>query len=436
MFNNVKLLSKERLLKHSFKPMVVYLAGTTTLASIAQESSIEEIIVSTTGQSETLFSTPITVETVSGQQSQFDQATWIGETVNRMPGVYFQQFRGPVDAPAIRLPVSFDNVYLFLQDNVPLQSPISFNHAAFSYSGALTSPGGMEIIKGPGTAIHGSDALAAVVNVKSRAPEFDPSFNVAARAGEENMQDIRVDMTGGVNENHALRLAVSYQSDDGWRDTTAWDRTQIIGRHLYKNDSLEINSILSYTDFDSQMAGGLRANELATTPWLDGLSPQVDRDEARDQAEYLRLSSEIRAEVNDTLALQFTPYIRRIDPQYMAVWQPAITPITDSLTDTVGLLSRAYVDWSNRSSTIFGVDIENTDFERITTQTRPTESVFGTIYPQGVHLDYEIDYQSIAPFVEHHYQFNDQLSMVFGLRFEDSEYDFRNNLTAASFTAE
>lgn len=213
---------------------------------IAKNDKLEEVVVTATGDEQELFKSSVTIDTVSAADSDFDKATWIGETVNRMPGVYFSKYRGPVDAPAIRLPVSVDNVYLYLQDNVPLQSPISFNHAAFSYSGALTSPGGMEILKGPGTAIHGSDALAAVVNVKSKEPEFEREGLLNMRAGENNLQDIRLDVTGGLNDSNAARLAVSYQSDDGWRDTTAWERTQVIARHLYENNGWEIHNILSY----------------------------------------------------------------------------------------------------------------------------------------------------------------------------------------------
>ena len=47
------------------------------------------------------------------------------------------------------------------------------------------------------------------------------------------------------------------KADDGWRDTTAWERTQVIGRHLYENNGREVNNILSYTDFDWEMAGSL-----------------------------------------------------------------------------------------------------------------------------------------------------------------------------------
>lgn len=413
-----------------------YAATSSPDDSSAENDALEVIVVTATGNEETLFNASVTIETVSAQDSEFDRATWIGETVNRMPGVYFSKLRGPVDAPSIRLPVSFDNVYLYLQDNVPLQSPISFNHAAFSYSGALTSPGGMEILKGPGTAIHGSDALAAVVNVKSKQPVYEPETLISYRFGENNLQDLRFDTSGALNDSNAARLAVSYQSDDGWRDTTAWDRTQIIAKHLYEDNGWEINNILSYTKFDSQMAGALTPEALQNDPKSDGLADAVNRAEARDKAEYFRLSSELQKALSQHITLQITPYIRTIDSQYMHTWEPATTPITKGVTDTLGVLSRLYLSWNESSSTILGLDAELTDFARTTEQTRTTQVVWGTTYPQGLHLDYDVNYTSLAPYIQHTQSLSEKLSLVLGLRYEHSDYDYTNHLSSADFSAE
>lgn len=394
----------------------------------------EEITVTASGREDELFNLPVTIDTVSGDEAQSDKATWIGETVNRMPGVFFTQLRGPVDAPAIRLPVSYDNVYLYLQDNVPLQSPISFNHAAFSYSGALTSFGGMEILKGPGTALHGSDALAAVVNVKSKKPVFEPETLITIRGGENNLQDYRIDTSRGLTDAHAYRVALSYQQDDGWRESTAWERTQLIARHLYEHNEWEINTNFTWTDFDSQMAGTLSPADLANNPESDGLDPEVDRDLARDMAEYTRLHSEIYRQLNDRIAIQITPYYRVIDAQYMHTWEPETTPVTNTDTTTTGLLSRAYFEWNTNSTTVIGFDVEDTLFEQLTVQSRPTRTVFGTVFPQGTHLNYIVDYLSLAPYIEHTQNLTDKLSLVLGLRHERSNYDYRNNLDASDFT--
>jgi outer membrane receptor protein involved in Fe transport len=245
---------------------------------LASHDHLENIIVTASGRAQGSLEAPVTVDTVGGDIAQRDNASWVGEKMNRMPGVFFSQLRGPADAPAIRQPISFDNVYLFLQDGVPLQSPVSFNHGAFAYSGALTSFGGIEVLKGPGSALHGSDAMVAVVNVKSRQPEFEDSGVLGLRGGEYGLFDARIELNSAINERHALLWAFSDQQDDNWRDNTAWERQQHIIRHRFRGDGeTEANTILLYTDFDARMS----AAQLTTDPTQDGLVVDVDRDEAK-----------------------------------------------------------------------------------------------------------------------------------------------------------
>ena len=104
------------------------------------------------------------------------------------------------------------------------------------------------------------------------------------------------------------------------------------------------------------------------------------------------------------------------------------------MTDTLGLLNRLYLKWNDRSSTIFGLDIELTEFERKTEQTRPTQAVWGTVYPQGTNLDYEVSYQSFAPYLQHTQMLTDKLTIVLGLRYEHSDYSYNNNLSMSDFS--
>lgn len=182
------------------------------------------------------------------------------------------------------------------------------------------------------------------------------------------------------------------------------------------------------------MTGTLTPDALVNNPESDGLADEVNRDDARDKAEYFRISSQISKKFSDRVTVQLTSYVRFIDAQYMHTWEPAITPTTKGLTDTLGLLNRVYLTWNESSSTILGLDIESTEFEKTTEQMRPTQVVWGTVYPQGVHLNYEVSYQSLAPYLQHTQALTEKLTMVFGLRYENSEYSFSNNLSESDFT--
>jgi iron complex outermembrane recepter protein len=414
-------------MKRVAAPSVLAVALGTCTPAGAQE--LETVVVTAaSGRAEELQTLPQTIDVISGDEAAATQPTWVGEVLNKLPGVYFAQLRGPVDMPAIRLPLSSDNTELYLQDNVPLQSPISFNHAAFAYSAALTSPGGMEVLKGPGTALHGSDAFAAVINVRSLEPTPHNSGALRIAGGSFGTRDARAEFSSGIGENQAWRIAVSRQEADGWRDMTGWDRTQAVVRHRWASDRTQVNTILVATEFDSEMAAPLTLAGFLSAPRSDGLDPLVPRDRARDEAKYVRLSSEVTYALSDRWDVQVTPYLRYIDSQYMATWEPATVPVTQDKTETAGVISRLYANWSDAALTVFGVDVERTELHQPKEQVLPTQVVWGEVYPQGFHYDYSVDYLNIAPYVQHSHRISDAWEIVAGLRYEHAQYDYDNRL--------
>ncbi len=392
-------------------------------------------VTAVSGVAESLARIPMTVELVSPATSSEVQPLWLGEILNRLPGVFFAQFRGPVDAPAIRLPVSADNTVLYLEDNLPLQSPISFTSEAFVFSGALTSFGGIEVLKGPGTALHGSDAFAGVVNVKSLAPTATPTGSLRVAGGSFGAAELRGEISNGFANNQAFRLAGSFAREDGWRNNTGWDRAQALLRHRWSSATTEINTLLLVSDFDSQMAGQLTATVFNANPRSDGLAPAVPRDQARDTRKYLRLSSELTHTFSQGLTAQVTPYLRHIDSNYMNIWQPAIVPVTSEQTDTGGLIARLYADWSERAQTVLGLDTEATRLHATVTQILPTTTVFGSVFPTGKHYDYRVDYLNLAPYLQHTQQLGQDWTLVAGLRYEDARYDYDNRLSSGAHDA-
>jgi iron complex outermembrane receptor protein len=389
-------------------------------------------VTAVSGVAENLTQIPMTVELVSPARSVETQPLWLGEIMNRLPGVFFAQFRGPVDAPAIRLPVSVDNTVLNLEDGIPLQSPVSFTNAAFAFAGALTSLGGVEVLKGPGTALHGSDAFAAVINVKSLAPTEAPSGSLRVAGGSYGAAEARGEISRSLAGGQSLRLAGSLAREDGWRNNTGWERSQAIVRHRWAGGDTEINTILLATDFDSQMSGMETAAVFNSNPRHDGLAASVPRDRARDTRQYFRLSSEITRSLSPTLTAQATPYVRHIGSRYMNIWQPAIVPVTAENTDTAGLLARLYASWSDRAQTVFGVDVEATRLDTTVTQILPSATVSGSLFPTGRHYDYAVDYLNLAPYLQHTEKLGADWVLVAGLRYEDARYDYDNHLAAGA----
>ena len=72
--------------------------------------------------------------------------------------------------------------YLYLEDGVPIRSTGFFNHNAL-YEINVPQAGSIEVNRGPGTALYGSDAIGGIVNVLTRTPPAKAEFNLSGDVG-------------------------------------------------------------------------------------------------------------------------------------------------------------------------------------------------------------------------------------------------------------
>src|SRR5690606_38954100 len=100
----------------------------------------------------------------------------------QVPGAWINVTGGEGHMTAIRHPQTTSPVYLYLEDGVPTRSTGFFNHNAL-YEVNIPAAERIEIVKGPATALYGSDAIGATINVGIRAPSAEPSFEASAEAG-------------------------------------------------------------------------------------------------------------------------------------------------------------------------------------------------------------------------------------------------------------
>jgi outer membrane receptor protein involved in Fe transport len=364
---------------------------------------------------------------VDAQRVEALASPWIGTALNEIPGVYQAQLRGVVDVPSIRMPQSFKNHYLYLQDGVPLQSTVMFNSKALLYSQATTSPGGIEVLKGPGTALYGSDAMSAVIDVHSMAPPRDPALEARVGAGSYGARSIRLRGGGGLTPTQRANVAVAYDGDDGWRDHSAWSRLQGIARHHGEVAGAIIDTSLMATSFRSEMTGRLSPTVFKNDPTDDGLAAAVPLADATDDATHIQLSSAIRMPVG-TAWIELTPYLRSLENTYLEVFNPATTPRDREDTATIGTLARVRLQPWAGGELILGTDVDWTRLDFTVVQDRPTVVVGGFNSHQGPHYDFIVDHLTVAPYAQHTQRLGERWIVDLGLRFDWARYDYDEQL--------
>lgn len=374
------------------------------------------------------------VSVISGSEIERLNALRLGDVLADVPGVFFSGLNGPRETPQIRNTLSFDNRTLFVEDGVPLQSSVFFDQSALGYSTALATPGSVEVLRGPGTALYGSDAFTGVIAANSQATEFDAlSGNLRARGGEFGLFDVAGSVNVPLGDNQAVRITGAVAGEDGFRDETSFRRAHGLIRHGAELGNWSVDSLLTYTDSFTESATSIPFSDFeAGEIFGSGLNAQVDVEEAEEDVEYLRLQTKIAYETETALGdtrFEVTPYLRSQEVASTLTFQPATTPRETADVDTFGLLPRAYFDHADGSTTIIGVDLEFTDFDLLLEQARPDAVVFGDVFLQGVQFDYNVGFNAYSPYIQHERSFfDDNVTLTLGLRYDRLRYDFDNNL--------
>ena len=120
-----------------------------SLAEVA--AVIAPTVVSATREVQRRTDQSATIDVLEGAAIREVRAAHPSGIMQRLPGVHATQLSGEGLSMAIRQPITTKPMYLYLEDGVPTRSTGFFNHNAL-YEVNLPQAGGLEVLKGPGTA--------------------------------------------------------------------------------------------------------------------------------------------------------------------------------------------------------------------------------------------------------------------------------------------
>jgi len=408
----------------------VSIANAAFAADSNEPVQLEDVVVSGTREAERRSETAATIGVIKGEAIRDAKATHPTEIMGRVPGVWVNITGGEGHQTAIRQPLTTAPVYAYLEDGIPVRSTGFFNHNAL-YEANMPQAGGIEVTKGPGSALYGSDAIGGVVNILSRRPPSKAEFEASADGGSFGWK--RLLLTGGnAFGDNAVRADFNHTKTDGWRQATGytrdsgslrWDRAM--------GDDATLKVFFTASKIDQQTAGssGLVLNSYLNNPKLNTEPISYRKVDAK------RLSAAYEREAGNTL-LSVTPYYRDDSMDLMANWSLGYDPTAYNTNNkSYGLMAKYRMDFEPyRSRLIVGVDMDNSPGGR--TEDSITTTLVGGAYTSYVLknrvYDYKVTYQGVSPYIHGEMSPNPALRLTAGLRYDDMGYDFRNNLPAAA----
>ena len=341
------------------------------------------------------------------------------EVLNTLPGVNIHTNSGQEHLIAIRSPVltggAGQGSFLILENGVPTRSP------AFGNVNSLLEPHhetaeAIEVVRGPGSAKYGSNAVHGLINVILTDPSGEPLRQANASYG--SLGRYKGDLI--YDQGYLGRASLSVQKDTGWRDNT--------GLFQLKGSGV-VETV--YAGWNVTAWGSAAHLEQETADFIQGPDAFEDRDIAKandDPLAYrdawaargaIRLEREV---ANGTLTL--TPFGRVQQMDFRQHFLPYRGFEKNGHTG-IGVMSRFEREASDTVTWRIGADVDLASGYLRETQPAPFGFFPGdTRFPVGIHYDYSVDTIVGALWGEIDWDVSDKLTVLAGLRGEAHAYDY------------
>jgi len=400
-------------------PFAVALCLGVSLPAYADTDGMDVVVVTGTRLEQSVQDTSLAVSVLSEEALKRIAPQHISESLNRLPGVNLHRGNGAEHLTAIRSPVLTGGAgagsFLYLEDGVPLRAA-GFANVNGLFEAVDDLAGRIEVVRGPGGAVYGSNALHGLVNVITPDPNATNGL-VSIEAGSYGRVRLNA-KAAGQTALGAASIGISLRHEDGWRDDAGLDRLALQTRLDGSKGQTDWSLRLSAVNLEQETATFVRGFEA----YESRSASRANTDpEAFRNAHALRASLHLDHQISETLSTRAVIYGRSNEMDFRLHFLPS-EALEQTGHDSLGLQSALI--WTRAQSTLqLGLDAEWTQGELYEFQSRPTLGSF----VQGLHYDYEVEALTLAGFIQGDHQLTDRLRFEAGARLELTEYDYDNS---------
>jgi len=387
--------------------------------------ALDNLVVTGTRQESQLLDLAGNTSVIKGETIEFTGPKRPSEILDQLPGVNIQQGGGEEHLTAIRSPVlsggAGQGSFLLMEDGVPLRAA-GFGNVNGLYEENIEQAGSVEVVRGPGSALYGSNAVHGLINVIPRAPSRDLEQEIDATAGMFGFARGMATLSDTIGHN-GYRLSVEGHHEDGWRDDTRLDEQKVIAREIWTGAEDSLTSTLSGQNLNQQ-----------TGVYIVGKDAYLNRALGRTNSSPapFRLADSVRGmtrwqhDLDNSLQFSMTPYVRFSEMDFVMSYLPS-NATQKNAHYSFGAQSAFYKTLDGNHLIILGVDIEYTDGWYNEYQNKPTFKQGANIYPFGLHYDLGVSSTVLAPYAHTEWQVLEHTRLTAGVRAEDTNYDYTNN---------
>ncbi|MDT3405680.1 iron complex outermembrane receptor protein [Mucilaginibacter terrae] len=417
-------------------------SGQTSLNISLSPSAVDlqPVVVSASREGQSRASAPIAISKINTVQIQDTKATALYQLLNKVAGVYMVNLGNEQHTMAIRQPITYNALYLYMEDGLPIRPTGIFNHNAL-YEINMSSVKDMEVIKGPASSLYGSNSIGGAVNFISQNPPAGYAGRVQLQG--DNYHYRRVDADGGFTSGKFGFYAGGYvaHQSNGWQDYTDFDKYSASLKTIYEFDTAtHLTASATYNYLNTQTPGSLdstrfysrtySSNQRFTYRKVNAFRANARLDHAWSSRSNTFVTLFYRNNSTAQLPSYFISDVRNSAGQYVS----SNGQVNDQSFHSFGVLAQHRVDFDFlHSRLIAGVYIDNSPSsfyaQSLSIQKDVSRNYYTSFTNTGMYIDdYRIKLFNTAAYTQYELKPIEPLRIVMGLRYDRVHYNFRNGL--------
>jgi iron complex outermembrane receptor protein len=420
--------------------------GLTSAEIVLEPATIDlqQVVVSASRERQARQSAPIAISKINATQMHDTKATALYQLLNKVPGVLMVDLGNEQHTMAIRQPITYNALYLYMEDGLPIRPTGIFNHNSL-YEINMSGVRDIEVIKGPASSLYGSNAIGGAVNFITQGAPAGYAANVSLQG--DNCKYRRVDADGGFTSGKFGLFAGGYiaHQKDSWQDYSDFDKYSANIKTTYDLDAAtRLTAAATYNNLDTQTPGSLDsahfysrsygANQRFTYRKVEAFRANAKLEHTWSDNSNTFVTLFYRNNSTAQLPSYFISDVRDNSGNYIS----SNGQENDQRFHSFGLLAQHRTDFNFlHSRLIAGVYVDNSPSSYYAKYLDVQKDVANNYYTgytaTGRFIDdYRIKLFNTAAYTQYEIKPVDALRIVMGLRYDRIHYAFSNNIPAGN----
>lgn len=408
---------------------------------------LQPVVVSAGRDEQARTAAPVAIAALSAAELRAARPDALHEALSRLPGVYVADLGGEQHAMSIRQPISYGALFAYLEDGIPIRPAGLFNHNALVEVN-MDGVGRVEVVRGPSSALYGSNAVGGALNFVTPRPATVPEADVSARATPEGYRRADAHASATLGKLGLWAGGYAARQRDGAREHSDFDKLSLTARADYAfSPRTRLVATLTTSHLDADTDGALdslrffgprEGGRLASLQTFTRREVSATRLAARLAHVWdARHATDVALFARHNRVGQIPHYRIRRDPADPA---SASGEVNEDAFRSLGLAAQhqVYLPWRD-ARVVGGLTLDaspasyharHLDIER-----DPVTGRFvGYAERDSLLTDYDVDLLGAAAFVQVEASLGPALRLVGSLRYDRIAYDFDNHLPPSAFS--